>query len=685
MASHNGLITAVDLRSRENNYFHGTREIDRQRLIVRRGQPFSIIVRCSKALTPKHHLELVLHLGKHDEVVIKVQKERRAGDKWWFTQQWVQDEILLTLHSPADAIIGQYRMAVLVMSPDGRIEEDKNEVRFFLLFNPLCRDDVVHLPDEYMLHEYIRNENGIIYNGTSNNIGMLYWNYGQFEDKIMDICFEILDNSNDALKNSKMDLDRRGDPVYVSRTITAMVNADDDRGVVIGKWSGSYSDGTSPSSWTSSVPILREWSKAGARGVKYGQCWVFAGVACTVLRCLGIPTRVITNFNSAHDTHKNLSIDYLVGFENENLGDSIWNFHVWVESWMRRDDLPKGNDGWQVLDPTPQEQSESGMYCCGPCPVIAIKEGELGAKYDAPFIFAEVNADIIHWRIQPDGQWGKVIVDKARVGKNISTKSIYGDYKDDVTLDYKYPEGSQKEREVFEKAGRRLTQPMYDSIEPARLKLLVKHAKPVFGTDFDVIAEVKNEGDKEAHVKLTLQVTAVTYNSLQLGECQKQIINVTVPSNKAHKEVMRLRYEDYAMCATESHLLRVKALVEGEQTPMVTVDDIQLSMPELIVQIPGDAVVRKPITAYISFTNPLPAPLKGGVFTVEGAGLLSTTQIRLDADIPAGQKVSEKITFSPVKPGMKRLLVEFHCDRLHDVKGVATVIVRKKSFQINYN
>lgn len=34
------------------------------------------------------------------------------------------------------------------------------------------------------------------------------------------------------------------------------------------------------------------------------------------------------------------------------------NFHCWVESWMRREDLPKGNDGWQVLDPTPQVLSD---------------------------------------------------------------------------------------------------------------------------------------------------------------------------------------------------------------------------------------------------------------------------------------------------------------------------------------
>lgn len=32
----------------------------------------------------------------------------------------------------------------------------------------------------------------------------------------------------------------------------------------------------------------------------------------------------------------------------------------------------------------------SGVFCCGPAPVRAIKEGELTKKYDAPFIFAEV-------------------------------------------------------------------------------------------------------------------------------------------------------------------------------------------------------------------------------------------------------------------------------------------------------
>uniref|UniRef100_A0AAQ5YA83 protein-glutamine gamma-glutamyltransferase n=1 Tax=Amphiprion ocellaris TaxID=80972 RepID=A0AAQ5YA83_AMPOC len=677
--SNSCLIIDVDVRSRENNSVHRTKEINPQHLIVRRGQSFSVTLQLSTSLPPKHHLELVLHLGhknNFNEVVIKLQKERGAGDKWWFHQQGAQDEILLTLHSPADAIIGQYRLAVLVMSPDGRILEKMDKTRFHLLFNPWCKDDVVYLPDESQLQEYVMNEDGTIYMGSWDYIRSIPWNYGQFDDDVMDICFEVLDNSKEALRNSKMDTERRSDPVYVGRMITAMVNSNGDRGVLTGRWTEPYSDGVAPYRWTGSVPILRQWSKAGVRAVKYGQCWVFAGVACTMLRCLGIPTRLITNYSSAHDVDGNLSLDFLL---DENLRsidsrDSSWNFHCWVESWMKRDDLPKGNDGWQVLDPTPQELSD-GEFCCGPCPVTAIKEGNLAVKYDAPFVFAEVNADITYWMVQKNGQRKKV----NSVGRNISTKSVFGDHREDVTLHYKYPEGSRKEREVFEKAGQPFPKPTNESTEPGQLQLSIKHAQPVFGTDFDVVVEVKNEGGRDAVAQLTMLATAVTYNSLHRGECERQTTTVTVPAHTVHKEMLRLQYDEYARCASEHHLIRMKAFLEapGENEPIMTMADIPLSTPELHIQIPGRPVAWEPVTAFISFTNPLPVPLRGGVFTVEGSGLLSAAQIHVKGVISPGQKVSEKLSFSPMRSGVRKLLVDFDSDRLKDVKGVATVIVRK--------
>uniref|UniRef100_A0A3P9DJP5 Transglutaminase 2, like n=1 Tax=Maylandia zebra TaxID=106582 RepID=A0A3P9DJP5_9CICH len=626
----------VDLRSRENNSAHRTREIDQKRLIVRRGQPFSITVHL---LIPNTELLLIIKT---------VQKVHGAGDKWWFNQQGAQDEMLLTLHSPADAIIGQYSLAVLLMSLDGRVLEKKDKMSFHLLYNPWCKDDVVYLPDETQLQEYIMNEEGIIYMGTWEYIKSIHWNYGQFEDYVMDICFEVLNNSNDALRDSQMDIEQRFDPVYVSRIITAMVNSNDDRGVLTGRWTEPYSDGVAPYRWTGSAPILRQWSKAGVRAVKYGQCWVFAAVACTVLRCLGIPTRLITNFSSAHDVDGNLSIDFLL---DENLD----TFSVLTV-------LGISTVGW-ILDPTPQELSDGTVltvFCCGPCPVTAVREGNLG-----------VNADIIHWIVQRNGQRRKVL-DQTTVGRNISTKSVYGDFRDDVTVQYKYPEGSKKEREVYEKAGRRVTDVLSDSSEPGRLQLSIKHAKPVFGTDFDVIIEVKNEGDQDAHVQLTMLATAVTYSSLYRGNCQKQTTTVMVPAHK----VLRLRYDDYAQCVSDDHLIRVKAFVEapGENEPLLSVTDIPLSRPDVFIQVGTPAFVREQVKASISFTNPLPVPLKGGVFTVEGAGLLSSTKIHVSGDISPGQTVSIVVSFSPMRTGVRKLLVDFDSDRLKDVKGVTTVV-----------
>ncbi|KAM4617728.1 olfactory receptor 11A1-like [Discoglossus pictus] len=44
----------------------------------------------------------------------------------------------------------------------------------------------------------------------------------------------------------------------------------------------------------------------------------------------------------------------------------------------------------------------SRIFCCGPASVKAIKEGDVHLDYDTPFVFAEVNADIIQWVVYPD-------------------------------------------------------------------------------------------------------------------------------------------------------------------------------------------------------------------------------------------------------------------------------------------
>lgn len=59
------------------------------------------------------------------------------------------------------------------------------------------------------------------------------------------------------------------------------INSLGDKGVLVGNWSDDYEDGVKPTVWKDSCSILRQWSSDGCRAVRYGQCWVFAAVACT--------------------------------------------------------------------------------------------------------------------------------------------------------------------------------------------------------------------------------------------------------------------------------------------------------------------------------------------------------------------------------------------------------------------
>ena len=99
----------------------------------------------------------------------------------------------------------------------------------------------------------------------------------------------------------------------------------------------------------------------------------------SVCRAIGIPCRNVTNYVSAHDTDGSLSVDKFFDVDGETLGtsdnsareDSVWNFHVWNEVWMRRNDLPEGlYGGWQVVDATPQETSNGTLICSSYCYVM---------------------------------------------------------------------------------------------------------------------------------------------------------------------------------------------------------------------------------------------------------------------------------------------------------------------------
>ncbi|XP_021544682.1 protein-glutamine gamma-glutamyltransferase 2 [Neomonachus schauinslandi] len=679
------VLKKCDLQLEVNGHDHHTADLCRERLVVRRGQPFRLTLhfegRSYEASTDSLTFSAVTGPAPSVEAGTKAcfPLSSAVEEGAWAAAVLNQQDgvVSLQLSTPASAPIGLYRLSLEAST--GYQGSSFMLGHFTLLFNTWCPADAVYLDSEEERQEYVLTQQGFIYQGSVKYIKNTPWNFGQFEDGILDICLTLLDMNPKFLKDAWRDCSRRSSPVYLGRVVSAMVNCNDDQGVLLGRWDNNYKDGVSPMFWISSVDILRRWKSSGCQRVKYGQCWVFAAVACTVLRCLGIPTRVVTNFNSAHDQNSNLLIEYVYnkfGEIQRDKSEMIWNYHCWVESWMSRPDLQPGYEGWQALDPTPQEKSE-GTYCCGPVPVRAIKEGNLSTKYDAPFVFAEVNADVVTWILQDDGSMCKSTNNSQTVGMKISTKSVGSDEREDITHIYKYPEGSPEEREAFKRANHlnKLTAKVETELA---MRIRVGQSMNM-GSDFDVFAYITNKTVKSHTCRLLLHARTVSYNGVLGPECgTKDLLDLSLEPLSEKSIPLRILYEKYRECLTESNLIKVRGLLVEPDTNsyLLAERDIYLENPEIKIRILGEPKQNRKLVAEASLRNPLPMPLLGCTFTMEGAGL---TEEQKTVDVPdpveAGEEAKVRVNLLPCQVGRHKLVVNFESDKLKAVKGFRNIII----------
>ncbi|KAE8576457.1 hypothetical protein XENTR_v10004200 [Xenopus tropicalis] len=680
-------LESFDLDCSGNNRSHRTAEATCERLIVRRGQPFQITLNFS----PRGYEEGVDKLSLN-AVTGPCPSEESGTSNHIPVSDALQDgawsaaitstdggTLILSITSPPDARIGYYNLSL-----ETSTEYQGSSFQlgsFTLLFNPWCPEDSVYLETEEERKEYVLCQHGIIFQGTKDSVEHVPWNFGQFEDEILDIALQVLDTSPKFLNDSNRDCSRRNDPVYISRVISAMVNCNDDRGVLFGRWDNKYDDGISPMFWMGSVAILRRWRKFSCQAVKYGQCWVYAAVACTVLRCLGIPARVITNYNSAHDTNSNLLIEQYLdehGKRQPKQKEIIWNYHCWTEAWMTRPDLGEAYNGWQVVDPTPQEKSE-GTYCCGPTPVKAVKEGDLNLKYDVPFVFAEVNADVVYFVQQNDGSVKKTQF-ISLVGQKISTKAIGKDEREDITLNYKYPEGSEDERRVFEKANKQ-SEAEEERVEtPSDFTIKIKVSEGMNkGSDFDVFAVITNNREEEKQCRLMFCARTCSYTGEVGPECgMKDLLNLTLTPQEEKRVPLRILYEKYGPTMTENNTIKLVAMLYDYSSKeiILAVRDIHVKNPSIKIKVLGEPKQKRKLVAEISLKNPLAEPLTGCCFTVEGAGLTAEQLVKtLDCPVEPGQEAKVRVDLMPQLAGKLSLVVDFESDLLKAVKGYRNIII----------
>lgn len=682
-------VCSVDLLSSktgQNRTEHHTDLYHGDELIIRRGQTFQIEVELNRPYdtnTDKLHMELrtgsLPLVSKGTHVIIPLVDS--LEDERWEAKVVEQsgNKIKLSVNSPAAAVCGLYGLTVTTGSSRGEATSthacSKNVV---MLFNPWCEEDTVFLDDEDQRKEYVLNDTGRIYYGTEKQIGARTWNFGQFHEGVLEACLFILEKSD-------MPASGQADPVNVVRVISAMINAQDDLGVLVGNWSGNYSDGVSPAAWSSSVDILKQYHSSDGVPVCYGQCWVFSGVTTTVLRCLGIPARSVTNFQSAHDTDISLTTDVYLDEELEPIdylnSDSVWNFHVWNDCWMARPDLPPGHGGWQAVDSTPQETSQ-GTFRCGPASVNAIRSGQVYLKHDTPFVFAEVNSDKIYWQKKADGTFSQIHSEKKAVGHCISTKALGSDEREDITHLYKYQEGSEEERIAVETASRYGSKPNAYSAaiaEDVSVEVKMDGEGPRMGADAKLSILVKNLSSSPRRTTLHSQVAVMYYTGVLKGAIKKEQLPVELLANEEKTIEWVLPYQQYQdqLVDQAALMLTLSGRVTETQQVLANQTTFRLRTPDLKIAPAGEAVVGKEMAAKITFTNPLPRTLKGVVFRVEGLGLQKGHEVVV-GDVGGLATVTLTEHFVPTQPGPRKLVASLDCKQLSQVHGVADIVVKEK-------
>lgn len=176
-----------------------------------------------------------------------------------------------------NAAVGGYRINFVIVENNQIVSEVTAKNNVYVLFNPWSRSDTVYMPDQSDLDEYILNTFGIIYMNSIYDQELKEWYYDQFRKSAIQTAVYLLDNS-------RLSMQQRADPVLVARAISQMSNSNDDNGVVFGKWEEPYADGRRPWEWLRSGDILDQYVGSGGNPVRYGQCWVFAGITTTLSR-----------------------------------------------------------------------------------------------------------------------------------------------------------------------------------------------------------------------------------------------------------------------------------------------------------------------------------------------------------------------------------------------------------------
>ncbi|RWS27407.1 protein-glutamine gamma-glutamyltransferase 2-like protein [Leptotrombidium deliense] len=386
-------------------------------------------------------------------------------------------------------------------------------------------------------------------------------------------------------------------------------------------------------------------------------------------------------------------IDYILnekGEKSNETQDSIWNYHVWSQAFMKRPDLSQSGiyDGWQDVDGTPQEKS-GPKYQMGPTPVSAVKLGVVDAEYDMPFVYSEVNADVVWWK---DGN--VAYIETTRIGTAVLTKSIGNDVPMDITETYKPRDKTKDESETLARISQRLNinHPRFnDTIKQRRLK--VKHVlidikcpdSLNYGDSLPISVTLKSmqwsayAKNRAKQVQYSVSVKTMHYDGHVSQEVKSDAKSIML-LKRGKKLDINLNPEDYENSTDYDYIL-ISVTVKDVKTDAVTVKEkeVLINLPDLKLLPKWKTADGRHIILEAIFRNPLTMTATNCILVIETQ---SGARMKIKfKELKPKQLVRKEVKFAVPTKNDDLLLSTFSCDQ---VEGSITQLKLKKRSEFTF-
>ena len=161
-----------------------------------------------------------------------------------------------------------------------------------LLCNPWRTEDTCGSLSSDQIGEYVLNDHGRVYLGSSAVPRSIPWYLGQFERAVLSAALILLDRSLSVVDNQL-------DPCIILRHLAASIRSDaEGNNGIFPMFFSDTSDTSSPAILDQYLQFNGKHSRTGSDGLQ----WQYVAVLCSLCRSLGIPCRMVTVYNPVGGT-----------------------------------------------------------------------------------------------------------------------------------------------------------------------------------------------------------------------------------------------------------------------------------------------------------------------------------------------------------------------------------------------